>query len=206
MQRNLMVVTRRADGWRQLFEAVFERSSNPMSVITGDRVIVRVNGAKARLLARSEEDMVGQRLEAFVAPEYREEVVRLWMRAAEHGKKLVGEYDMVRGDGSHVHVRFAAEPVDLNGDGMFVYLELPETADDALTPSDDDDDDVAGTLTKREREVVHLLALGGTGPDIAAELVLSHDTVRTHIRNAMAKTGARTRAALVAIALGDELL
>ena len=42
--------------------------------------------------------------------------------------------------------------------------------------------------------------------EIADELHLSHDTVRTHIRNAMAKTGARSRAHLVAKALGEGLV
>jgi PAS domain S-box-containing protein len=204
MERNLVVVTHRADGWRRLFEAVFERSSNAMSVLTADRVVVRVNEAKARLLASPVEELVGRRVEEFVAPEQREATIRQWTRAAERGEELIGEYDLLRADGSRVHVRWAAEPVDLGGEDLFICLDLPEVAEDRLTPSDDA---AAGAvLTKREREVVHLLALGGTGPDIAAEMVLSHDTIRTHIRNAMAKTGARTRAGLVAIALGDELL
>ena len=38
---------------------------------------------------------------------------------------------------------------------------------------------------------------------IAEQLVISPETVRTHVRNAMAKTGARTRAQLVAMALTD---
>ena len=47
------------------------------------------------------------------------------------------------------------------------------------------------------------MALGYTGPEIAAELHISHDTVRTHVRNAMEKTGARSRAHLVAKVLGN---
>jgi PAS domain S-box-containing protein len=204
MERNLMTMTR-ADSWRQLFDAVFERSSNAMSVVTADRVVIRANEAKARLLGWSREDMVGRRVEDFIAPEQGEEAVRLWTRAAERGEKFESEYDMVRADGSRVHVRYAVEPVDLDGEeGLFMCVELPETPDDALTPSDDAE--AGALLTRREREIVQFLALGGTGPDIAAELVLSHDTVRTHIRNAMAKTGARTRAALVAIAMGEDHL
>jgi PAS domain S-box-containing protein len=197
-------VALRSDGWRQLFETVFERSSNPMSVITGDRVIRRANEAKARVLKRPVDELVGHRVEEFVAPEQREDAIRDWTHAAEHGETLVGEYDLIGGDGSRVPVRWAAEPVHMDGESLFICTELPDTADDALTASDDADADEL--LTKREREIVHLLALGGTGPDIAAELVVSHDTVRTHIRNAMGKTGARTRAALVAIAMGEELL
>ena len=38
---------------------------------------------------------------------------------------------------------------------------------------------------------------------MADELHISHDTVRTHVRNAMAKLGARSRAHLVALVLAD---
>ena len=60
-----------------------------------------------------------------------------------------------------------------------------------------------GELSAREREIVHLVALGRSGPEIAEELGIAHDTVRTHVRNAMEKTGARSRAHLVAKALGE---
>ncbi len=44
---------------------------------------------------------------------------------------------------------------------------------------------------------------GRSGPEIAYELHIAHDTVRTHVRNAMTKLGARSRAHLVAKALSD---
>jgi DNA-binding CsgD family transcriptional regulator len=56
-------------------------------------------------------------------------------------------------------------------------------------------------LTPREREVRGLLAGGMSGARIAAELFLSPETVRTHIRNAMGKLGASTRSQAVALAL-----
>jgi DNA-binding NarL/FixJ family response regulator len=49
-------------------------------------------------------------------------------------------------------------------------------------------------LSEREREVVRLVAEARTGPEIADELHIAHDTVRTHVRNAMTKLGARSRA------------
>jgi DNA-binding CsgD family transcriptional regulator len=58
-----------------------------------------------------------------------------------------------------------------------------------------------GPLSKREREVFGLLADGLSGAEIAERLVLSPETVRTHIRNAMAKLGASTRSQAVALAL-----
>jgi DNA-binding NarL/FixJ family response regulator len=62
-------------------------------------------------------------------------------------------------------------------------------------------------LSPREREVLGLLAAGYQGPEIAERLFLSLETVRTHIRNAVAKLGARTRvqaAAIVACAREDD--
>jgi DNA-binding NarL/FixJ family response regulator len=61
-------------------------------------------------------------------------------------------------------------------------------------------------LTRRELEIVRLVALGATNRDIASRLYLSPETVRSHIRNAMGKVNARTRAQLVAIALSERLL
>jgi DNA-binding CsgD family transcriptional regulator len=56
-------------------------------------------------------------------------------------------------------------------------------------------------LSVREREILGLLAGGESGAQIAEALVLSPETVRTHIRNAMSKLGATSRAQAVAIAV-----
>jgi len=59
------------------------------------------------------------------------------------------------------------------------------------------------SLSKREREIMDLLAQGMTGEDVANHLVLSSETVKTHIRNAMSKLEAHTRVHAVAIALRE---
>ena len=61
-------------------------------------------------------------------------------------------------------------------------------------------------LTKREREILGLLSEGMSGSQIAERLVLSPETVRTHVRNAMAKLGASTRSQAVALALRHQEL
>lgn len=53
------------------------------------------------------------------------------------------------------------------------------------------------TLTPRETEVLSLVALGLSNDEIAAELHLSGNTVKTHIGNLYAKLHARDRAQLV---------
>lgn len=55
-------------------------------------------------------------------------------------------------------------------------------------------------LSMREQEVLALLALGYSNPEIARELFLSVDTVKTYVRRVFAKLGVnnRTNAALLA--------
>lgn len=57
--------------------------------------------------------------------------------------------------------------------------------------------DRLAALTEREREVVALVASGMSNDEIAAHLVLSPHTAKTHVNRAMTKLGARDRAHLV---------
>ena len=59
-------------------------------------------------------------------------------------------------------------------------------------------------LSPREHEILGLLAEGLTGREIARRLFLSPETVRTHIRNATKRLGAKTRVQAVAIMLGHD--
>ncbi|MDQ3480439.1 MAG: helix-turn-helix transcriptional regulator, partial [Actinomycetota bacterium] len=52
-------------------------------------------------------------------------------------------------------------------------------------------------LSKRELDVLRLLATDLDGPDIARELVVSLNTVRTHTKNIYAKLGVNNRRAAV---------
>ena len=52
---------------------------------------------------------------------------------------------------------------------------------------------MASTLTRREREVLELLAAGATSDLLAEELSLSPHTVRTHIQNIMSKLQVHSR-------------
>ncbi len=54
-------------------------------------------------------------------------------------------------------------------------------------------------LSPRERQTLNLLADGLTGQAIAERLFLSPETIRTHVRNATTKLGAKTRVQAVAL-------
>lgn len=58
-------------------------------------------------------------------------------------------------------------------------------------------------LSRREREILGLLSDGLSTDEVAEKLALSTHTVRTHVKNAMRKLDASTRAHAVAIALRD---
>jgi two-component system, NarL family, response regulator DesR len=58
-------------------------------------------------------------------------------------------------------------------------------------------------LTEREADVLRSARDGGTVADIARELHLSEGTVRNHLSSAIGKTGARTRAEAVRLAVDN---
>jgi DNA-binding NarL/FixJ family response regulator len=61
-------------------------------------------------------------------------------------------------------------------------------------------------LTRREREVLRLLADGLSNEEIGKQLFSSPETVRTHVRKAMDKLDADTRTQAVATALRQSLI
>lgn len=63
-----------------------------------------------------------------------------------------------------------------------------------------------GKLTRRQREILQLLADGESTTVAARELDLSEETVKTHTKNALARLGARNRTHAVAIALRECLI
>jgi ATP/maltotriose-dependent transcriptional regulator MalT len=63
-----------------------------------------------------------------------------------------------------------------------------------------------GLLTRRELEVLQLVARGMSNQEIATTLVLSEHTVHRHVANVLGKLGVSSRAAAVAQAAGHGLL
>jgi DNA-binding NarL/FixJ family response regulator len=67
-------------------------------------------------------------------------------------------------------------------------------------------EDVAATLTEREREVFLLIARGLSNDQIAEQLVVSPATVKTHVNRVLAKLGRETRVQLVVLAYESGLV
>jgi DNA-binding NarL/FixJ family response regulator len=80
-------------------------------------------------------------------------------------------------------------------------LDQERFVDPAVPPSGS-----RGKLTRRQREILQLLADGGSTVVAARELGLSEETVKTHTKNILARLGARNRTHAVAIALRECLI
>ena len=190
-------------GWERLFWLVFERTANPVALLDEDRQIVAVNAAAAELLGAPREQLVGRSLRESVKPSELVQSDAEWDRFLSTGE-YAGSRDMVRADGGEVHVEFAARLAGIDGHRRAIYVAMAAGEPEAVTIA-------RGAaelgLTEREREVVTLIAMGHDTGDIAADLHISPETVRTHVRNAMGKLNVHTRAQLVAVVLtGEQML
>jgi DNA-binding NarL/FixJ family response regulator len=63
-----------------------------------------------------------------------------------------------------------------------------------------------GKLTRRQRQILQLLANGESTTVAARELDLSEETVKSHMKNALVRLGAKNRTHAVSIALRECLI
>jgi len=190
----------RADGYGPIFRTAFAHSANPMVLADLDRRIVAVNAAGTALVDRPEGELVGEPLSTLLDDP--DDAMRddAWRRRILNGESA-GRRRLRCRDGSRIDVDFAMRATRIDDRVLVLAVCLHEApVREAGGPHD------AAPLTSREREILRLIALGRVSREICEELHIAPDTVRAHVRNAMAKTGARTRAQLIAIALADGLI
>lgn len=90
---------------------------------------------------------------------------------------------------------------ELMSKAAWAALEQERFVDPAVPPRGS-----RGKLTRRQREILQLLADGGSTIVAARELGLSEETIKTHTKNALGRLGARNRTHAVAIALRESLI
>jgi PAS domain S-box-containing protein len=191
---------------RARFWHLFTQSRIPMALVDRDRRYVEVNDAVIELYQYPRAEVLGSRSGRTLVGDPSIPDAE-WAHLLCTGE-LYGAGVVVHANGSQMHVRYAAHSAPVRDR----WLALVVTLSARLLPGGrelvgsarvETSSNPRSSLTRREREVVRLLALGCDTRGIATELRVSAETIRTHVRNAMAKTGARTRAQLVALALGD---
>jgi DNA-binding NarL/FixJ family response regulator len=78
---------------------------------------------------------------------------------------------------------------------------IPQNVAQALYKNDSHGDETKNALTVREEEVLHLIANGQTNRQIALELNIGENTVRTHVGSLLRKLGLSNRTELAIYAL-----
>jgi PAS domain S-box-containing protein len=191
----------RASGWPALFWDAFKQSRNGMVLLDEQRCQVEVNPAYVELLGAHRSALLGRPVYEHIedgpivsAGEWRVTIQK---------EEFSGVVRLVRGDGDLVTVQFAGHPETVTGKRLVLLVVISTARGGRRLPAAAA---TGETLSEREHEVVRLIGQGSTGPEIAQELRISHNTVRTHAVNAMTKTGARSRAHLVAKTLGQGLV
>jgi PAS domain S-box-containing protein len=192
-------VSAREGDWSSLFSAAFRQSKNPMVLLDSARRQVDVNVAHLQLLGYSRDELVGRPIWEFNADERISEAA--WQQRLSAGH-FTGETSLRGADGGSVAVQWAATVESVTGRRLVLFVALSTARWGRRFRRVTSPEGERGALTGRELMVVRLVALGNTSREIAEELHISQDTVRTHVRNAMEKVGARSRAQLVAKALG----
>jgi DNA-binding NarL/FixJ family response regulator len=177
-------------------EAVRLARAAQADVVLMDIRMPVLDGIAATRLITQDEDLAGVRvliLTTFEIDEYVFEALRAGAsgflgKSAEADELLDAIRTVSRGDAllSPVAIRSL----------IARFLATPS----APPPMDEADRRGLAALTDRERELTVLVATGLSNDEIAARLVLSPATVKTHVNRAMAKVGARDRAQLVVFA------
>lgn len=196
------------------FRSIFERSRIPMTLVDSERRYVAINDATVDFYGFPREEIIGSQTGHTLDAAERPASDAAWEKLVSTGE-LYDERVVLRADGRRIRVQYAAHASTASGRWLAFIVVLsarvePGGAELIASATANGDRPPASApvhvLTPREREVVRRVALGASSPEVAADLYLSPATVRSHVRNAMNKTNARTRAQLVAIALAEGLI
>jgi DNA-binding NarL/FixJ family response regulator len=172
-----------------------------MVLLDDQRRHVEINGAYLALLGYPRSALIGH-----PAYEFIEDGPRLtksqWAELLSQ-KQFSGVVGLVSQDRNIIKVEFAGHPEVVTGQQLVLVVALKTVRGLRRIHPERLPTEMDTPLTKRELEIVEMVAMGLTSSEIATELHVSHNTVRTHVRNAMSKLEARSRAHLVAKSLAE---
>jgi DNA-binding CsgD family transcriptional regulator len=173
---------------------LFAASLHPMLIADDARRYVDANPAACRFLRRSREEILRLRIDDLTPPEDRVHIPALWASFIAGGTQA-GRYRLLLPDGDKLEIEYSATASIAPGRHLCLFDPNPPPEDYAQTPSAER----GSSLSERELQVLVMLALGASGAQIAKSLVISPETVRTHVDNIRGKLGASTRAHAVTL-------
>jgi DNA-binding CsgD family transcriptional regulator len=171
-----------------------------MAMIDDERHYVNAN-RPARLIFRLPLAEVRRRRLGDLTPASARWVMEAaWARLQEVGSVAGSSYELTGPDGGRLEVAYFGLAHALPGlhVGIFAPADWSEAEFGVV---DYHEREPSAALTPRELQVLQLAADGLTGPGIAAELVVSPATVKTHFENIYEKFAVTDRAAAVATAM-----
>jgi PAS domain S-box-containing protein len=172
-------------------EGALHRVRVPAYVIDRHGIIRWLNPAAKRLVG----DAVGRQMTSVLAPEEGRRGRELFLRnlmGPPEGSDNRGVF--LGPDGERFTMEVSGVPLSRGDQVIGVFGQVKEVEKDEvpLTPHP--------SLTPRQTEVLRLLERGHSTDQIAAELYLSTETVRNHIRGVLRALGAHSRLEAVAVA------
>jgi DNA-binding CsgD family transcriptional regulator len=194
-----------ARGKLRQFRRAFARSSIPMVTVDNDRRQLTANQPARLLLRMSAEDLRDIHIDDLTPPSYMSILRDAWRRLMRDGS-VAGRYALGCPDGSEIQITYCALANALPGEHLIVFAPARWPEDEFEEPLDVARDPCPCAVTKREREVLALIAAGADVDQIAAELTISPATVKSHVKNAHRKLGARNRPHAIALALQRGLI
>ncbi len=183
-------------------------SARALLVVDDACVCLEASLGACSLLGLGRSELIGRSVGDLLEPSSGEAFAHVW-----EGFKSTGGHAgpfALEGPADVIEVEIAVTPSVLPGSHL-ISLETPPESGPAKRAGDKQrpvfrDRGGGRVPTSRERQVLALLASGSTDSEAAELLALSPATVQTHVRNAKAKLGARTRAQAVALALHRGLI
>lgn len=171
-------------------EQALEQINVPAYVIDVHGIIRWVNPAGRRVVG----DVTGRQFTSVVAPEEKRRARDSFAQKVVGGVEATDdEVVLVQEDGDRVNVEISAVPL-YSGDRIIgVFGQVVHVDEEPERPPD-------ARLTPRQAEVLRLLERGHSTHQISAELHLSPETVRNHIRHLFRALGVHSRIEAVAVA------
>jgi PAS domain S-box-containing protein len=170
-----------------------DRVNVPSYVIDAAGVVRWVNAAGERLVG----DVLGRQFTSVVAPEETRRAREVFARKVIGREPATDTEVVILGrNGDRLLAEVSSVPVIRGGRVVGVFGQLSDVLEEPVPHPE-------LKLTPRQAEVLALLERGRSTAQIADELHLSRETVRTHVRHLLRAIGVNSRLEAVAAARGD---